>query len=109
MFQEEKLTHVFLKQNQEVFVWTCSEMPGLNRTVAIHHLAILLERRTLEQASRHIHPDLTAKIEAQVDKLVKLWIRSSQRIQQDPPHNSKEDGAKRLDSILTPCGLIELG
>lgn len=60
----------FLKQNRDVFVWSYSEILGLDLAIAIHHLALLPDRRPVKQAPKCMHADLAAKVEAEVDKLI---------------------------------------
>lgn len=71
MSLKEKDTYLkFLKQNRDVFAWKYSEMPELDPAITMHRLAIELNRRSVKQAHRSMHPDLAAKVEAEVDKLI---------------------------------------
>lgn len=45
-------------------------MPGLDPAIAIHRLAIETDRRFVKQAPKRMHPDLAAKVEAEVDRLI---------------------------------------
>lgn len=68
---EEKETYLkFLKQNQDVLAWTCSEVTGLDPAVAMHLLAFEPDKRLVKKALGYMHSDLPTKVEAEVDKLV---------------------------------------
>lgn len=45
-------------------------MPALDPTIAMHRLPIEPDRLTVKQAPKCMHPDLAAKLEAEVDKVV---------------------------------------
>lgn len=45
---------------------------GLEPVVATQCVAIEPDWRPVKQAPRHMHPDIAAKVEAEVDKLVRL-------------------------------------
>lgn len=60
----------FLKQDRDVFAWTYSETQGLDPTVAMHCLANESDWRSLKHVPRRLHPDIVAKVEAKVDKLI---------------------------------------
>ncbi|XP_028085335.1 uncharacterized protein LOC114286368 [Camellia sinensis] len=60
----------FLREYHDIFAWNYSEMPGLNLEIAVHKLAIHPEKRPVKQPQRRTRPELTAQIEAEVDKLI---------------------------------------
>lgn len=68
--KERSMYLELLKQNRDVFAWTYSEMSRLDPAVAMHRLAIEPEKRPVKQAPRRMHPDLAAKVEAEVDRLI---------------------------------------
>lgn len=49
-------------------------MVGLGLTVATCRLVIEPEKGPMKQAPRHRHPDLPAKVEAEMDKLVNAGV-----------------------------------
>lgn len=66
--QEKELYIEFSNQNRDVFTLIYSEMPGLDPAVAMHYLT---RKRQLKQVPSRMHPDFKAKVEAEMDKLVK--------------------------------------
>lgn len=71
IYVPEKIYVEFLKQNRDMFTVGILKMPGFAPTVVMHRLAIEAERCPMKQVSRRMHPDLFAKLEIKVDKLVK--------------------------------------
>lgn len=55
-----------------MFTVSILKMLGLDPAVAMHCLAIEAERCPMKKALRCMHPDLSAKVEVKVDKLVKV-------------------------------------
>lgn len=53
-----------------MFAWTYSEMPGLDPTMATHHLTSEPDQRPVKHARRRMHPDHGAKVKAEVDKII---------------------------------------
>lgn len=58
-----------LDQNLDVFTWTYSKMPCFDLAITMHYKR---ERRLVKYAPRRMHLDLTTKVEAKVDKPVKV-------------------------------------
>ncbi|KAG9442623.1 hypothetical protein H6P81_018477 [Aristolochia fimbriata] len=59
------------KVDLDVFAWSYTEMPGLDRTIAIHKLAIKFRVKPIKQSQRRFCPELVPEIEKEVDKLLK--------------------------------------
>ena len=59
-----------LKEYRDIFAWSYKEMPGLNRRVAVHQLAVKNGSRPVKQAQRCFRPDLIPLIENEVNKLI---------------------------------------
>ena len=68
-----------LKEYRDIFAWSYKEMPGLNRRVAVHQLAVKNDSRPVKQAQRRFRPDLIPLIENEVNKLIEedLFVRSN--------------------------------
>ena len=58
------------QQNQDVFAWTHSDMPGIHPLVAFYRLNILLSSRPVWQKVRRFYPDRQKIIQSEVDKLL---------------------------------------
>ncbi|XP_071939172.1 uncharacterized protein [Coffea arabica] len=67
---EEKAYTELLREYQDVFAWTCKEMPGLDPKVAIRHLAVKKRVRPVKQAHWWFRPDLISLIKIEVNKLI---------------------------------------
>ena len=59
-----------LRQNQDVFAWTHSDMPGIHPSVAFHRLNILPSSRPIQQKVRPFHLDRKKIIQDEVDMLL---------------------------------------
>ena len=59
-----------LRQNQDIFAWTHSDMPGIHPSVASHRLNILPSSRSVWKKVRRFHPDKQRIIQDEVDKLL---------------------------------------
>lgn len=46
-------------------------MPGFNVTITMHRLTLEPDRHPIKQTPRCINPDVSTKLEAEVDKMVK--------------------------------------
>ncbi|XP_028060408.1 uncharacterized protein LOC114264016 [Camellia sinensis] len=69
--EEEARQYIsFLREYRDIFAWNYSEMPGLNPEIAVHKLATHPKKRPVKQPQRRTRPELTAQIEAEVDKLI---------------------------------------
>lgn len=66
-----------------MFAWTYSKIPRLDPAAAMHRLAIKQESRPVKHAPRHVHLDLVAKVEAKVNKLVKVGFTREVQIPSD--------------------------
>ena len=54
-------------------------MPGLNPSIALHHLAIKKGVHPVKQAQRRFRPELILQIETEVNKLIEAgYIREVQ-------------------------------
>ena len=54
-------------------------MPGLNPSIALHHLAVKKGMRPVKQAQSHFRPELIPQIETEVNKLIEAgFIREVQ-------------------------------
>lgn len=73
-------------------------MPGLNLTMAMQRLANEPNQRSVEQATRHMHPNLVAKVEAEVVLVIAgfIWEVQSYLASQYSPVQKEE----RTDSSL---------
>ena len=58
------------QQNQDVFAWTHSDMPGIHPLVAFHLLNILPSSRPVWQKVRRFYPDRQKIIQSEMDKLL---------------------------------------
>ena len=77
---EEKEGYLkLLVEYKDVFAWTYKEMPGLNPSIALHHLAVKKGVRPVKHAQRRFQPELISKIETEVNKLIEVsFIREVQ-------------------------------
>ena len=77
--KEEEGYLKLLVEYKDVFAWTYKEMPGLNPSIALHHLAIKKGVRPVKQARRCFRPELIPQIETKVNKLIEAgFIREVQ-------------------------------
>lgn len=77
--EEEEEYLKLLVEYKDVFAWTYKEIPGLNPSIAVHHLAVKKGVRPVKQAQRRFRPELIPQIEAEVNKLIKAgFIREVQ-------------------------------
>ena len=68
-----------LVECKDVFAWTYKEMPGLNPSIALHHLAVKKGVRPVKQAQRSFRSKLIPQIETEVNKLIEAgFIREVQ-------------------------------
>ncbi|XP_068344201.1 uncharacterized protein [Pyrus communis] len=68
--ENEELT-TFHKENHDVFVWSPSDMPGIDPKIACHKLHINPAAKLVIQKRRHFAPERVAIIKAEIDKLLK--------------------------------------
>nr|MCH9869334.1 hypothetical protein [Serratia marcescens] len=66
--KEEYLS--FLLQHRDCFAWNYSEMPGLDRQVAMHRLAIDPDMKPIKQHPRKMTIELENKVKEEVDQLI---------------------------------------
>ena len=77
--EEEEGYLKLLVEYKDVFAWTYKEMPGLNPSIALHHLAIKKGVRLVKQDQRCFRPELIPQIETEVNKLIEAsFIREVQ-------------------------------
>ncbi|XP_030940238.1 uncharacterized protein LOC115965196 [Quercus lobata] len=77
--EEEEGYLKLLVEYKDVFAWTYKEMPGLNPSIALHHLAVKKGMRPVKQAQRRFRPELIHQIETEVNKLIEAgFIREVQ-------------------------------
>uniref|UniRef100_A0A7N2L0M9 RNA-directed DNA polymerase n=1 Tax=Quercus lobata TaxID=97700 RepID=A0A7N2L0M9_QUELO len=77
--KEEEGYLKLLVEYKDVFAWTYKEMPGLNPSIALHHLAVKKGVRPVKQAQRRFRPELIPQIETEVNKLIEAgFIREVQ-------------------------------
>ncbi|XP_060968195.1 uncharacterized protein LOC133035834 [Cannabis sativa] len=71
LLSEEELPQYIqvLRENKDVFAWLYRDMPGLNRKVVVHRLAVSKDATPVKQSQRRIRPELLPKVEAEIDKL----------------------------------------
>jgi len=67
---EDKLNGV-LKDNIDVFIWTTTNMPGVNPRVAFHKQSIYKDARPVTQKKRKIGEERMIAAEIEVEKLLK--------------------------------------
>ena len=68
--EEEEGYLKLLVEYKDVFAWTYKEMPRLNPSIALHHLAVKKGVRPVKQAQRRFRPELIPQIETEVNKLI---------------------------------------
>ena len=56
--EEEEGYLKLLVEYKDVFAWTYKEVPGLNPSIALHHLAVKNDVRLVKQAQRRFQPEL---------------------------------------------------
>ena len=56
--EEEEGYLKLLAEYKDVFAWTYKEMPGLNPSIALHHLEVKKGVRQVKQAQRHFRLEL---------------------------------------------------
>ena len=77
--EEEEGYLKLLVEYKDVFAWTYKEMPRLNPSIALHHLAVKKGVRLVKQAQRRFWPELIPQIEIEVNKLIEAdFIREVQ-------------------------------
>ncbi|XP_075633755.1 uncharacterized protein LOC142606256 [Castanea sativa] len=59
-----------VEEYKDVFGWTYKEMPRLNPSIALHHLAVKKSVRPVKQAQRCFRSKLIPQIETKVNKLI---------------------------------------
>ena len=57
---------------KDVFAWTYKEMPRLNPSIALHHLAVKKGVSPVKQAQKCFGPELIPQIETKVNKLIEV-------------------------------------
>ncbi|XP_062114336.1 uncharacterized protein LOC133825400 [Humulus lupulus] len=74
LLSEEELQKYkqFLYEYKDVFAWGYQDMPSLDPNVAVHRLAVLKDVPPVKQSQRRIRPELISKIEAEIDKLIRV-------------------------------------
>ena len=70
--EEEERYLKLLVEYKDVFAWTYKEMPGLNPSIALHHLAVKKGVHPVKQAQRRFQPELIPQIETEVNKLIEV-------------------------------------
>ena len=77
--EEEEGYLKLLVEYKDVFAWTYKEMPRLNLSIALHHLAVKKGVRPVKQAQRSFRSKLIPQIETEVNKLIEAgFIREVQ-------------------------------
>ena len=56
--EEEEGYLKLLVEYKDVFAWTYKEMPGLNPSISLHHLAVKKGMRPVKQAQKRFRPEL---------------------------------------------------
>ena len=59
-----------LKEYKEIFAWSHEDMPGINRSVISHDLAVNNESKPMVQKRRSFNPERSAAIKEEVSKLL---------------------------------------
>ena len=59
-----------LRQNYDIFVWTHSDMKGIDPSITSHKLNVLPTARPIQQKVRRFHPDRQKIIWNEIDKLI---------------------------------------
>ena len=75
---EEKEEFISFFQEKKIsFVWTYSNMPGLDPNVIMHHLSIALGVKPIKQKLRKMHPHVALLVKVELEKLLKAgFIRA---------------------------------
>ena len=75
--EEEEGYLKLLVKYKDVFAWTYKEIPRLNPSISLHHLAVKKGMRPVKQAQRRFRPELIPQIETEVNKLIEEGDRKS--------------------------------
>ena len=59
-----------LKEYKEIFAWSHEDMPGINRSVISHDLAVNNKSKPVVQKRRSFNPERSAAIKEEVSKLL---------------------------------------
>ena len=59
-----------LKEYKEIFAWSHEDMPGIDRSVILHNLAINEKYKPVVQKRRSFNPERSAAIKEEVSKLL---------------------------------------
>ena len=66
--QEEYIK--LLLEYKDVLAWNYKEMPGLNLSIALHHLVVKKGAHAIKQAQQCFRPKLIPQIEVEVNKMI---------------------------------------
>ena len=69
--EEREQLQLVLLNNIDVFVWSHSDMVGINPTVATHQLNIIPTAKPVRHKVRRFHPDHHQIIQTKVDNLLR--------------------------------------
>jgi hypothetical protein len=58
-----------LTQNKDCFAWTYKQMPGLERSIAEHHLSLDSTVKPVKQGPRHMNPQVRAGVMEEIARL----------------------------------------
>jgi len=72
--EEEKELLEFLRKNQDVFVWSASDLRGVNRDIIEHRLNINPNIKPKKQKLRKIAVEKVAAVKAEVQRLLDVNV-----------------------------------
>jgi len=52
------------------FAWTYADMPGLDPSLVVHHLAVSPNAKLVKQKLRKMHPQVALLVKAEIQKLL---------------------------------------
>lgn len=68
---EERNALIRLFEEKQInFVWSYTDMPGLDPTLVLHHLNISQEVKPVKQKLRKMHPHIALLVKAKLEKLI---------------------------------------
>ena len=65
----------FLSKNLDVFVWSTSDMPGINPETICHRLSIREGAKLVKQKARRINAERSQALQEEVDRLLKAGFK----------------------------------
>ncbi|GKV34732.1 hypothetical protein SLEP1_g43078 [Rubroshorea leprosula] len=68
--EERKELTELLSEFQDVFAWSCKDMPGLDPAIAVHAIPLYSEAKPIKQKLRRMKPEVLLKVKEKVQKLL---------------------------------------